>query len=71
MTNAPRRRDDLLAEMARRNITVTDLARTIGVTRQHLSSVLHGRTSLTKRVARDIARETTIPADVVADEVPA
>lgn len=69
MTN-PRRRSDLLAEMTRRNLTVTQLARTIGVSRNHLSQVLHGHEPMTERVSRGILRKTDIPAEIVA-EVPA
>ena len=53
--------DGLRAEFVRRRITVTEVARRCGISRGHLSDVLHGRKSMTDRLARDIAFATGIP----------
>ena len=57
------------AEMVNQGLTVTRAAKLIGISRQHLSAAINGRSPMTKRVARDIARETTIPADLVREAV--
>ena len=51
-------------EMVDQGLTITRVAKLIGISRQHLSAALNGRTPLTPRLARDISR-------VLADEVPA
>ena len=49
------------AEMVNQGLTVTRAAKLIGISRQHLSAAINGRTPLTPRLARDIER-------VLADE---
>lgn len=57
--------DHLRAEFERRRLTVTEVARRTGVSREHLSDVLWGRKRLTERLARDISLGTRIPLRIV------
>jgi transcriptional regulator with XRE-family HTH domain len=60
--------NDLMAEFVRRGLTQTTVARRVGISRGHLSDVLHGRRGMTERLARDIARATGIAmSDFVPD----
>lgn len=59
--------DNLRAEMARRGISVTDLASKIGVSKQTLYRKLHGQSPLSLHEARSI-REV-LGVDITLDDL--
>lgn len=68
-TGSKRKRLDLKAEFARRDLEVTEVAKRVGISRGHLSDVLHGRQGMTERLARDISLRTGIPMATVEPEL--
>lgn len=57
--------DDLRAELERRRLTVTEVARRCGVSRNHLSEVLWGRRRMSETLAKLMAYKTSIPLSVI------
>lgn len=68
MVLPPRKMSDLRAAFVRKNLSVTTVAQRVGISRGHLSDVLHGRARMTERLARNISMATTIPLSVVLGE---
>ncbi len=56
---------ELKAQIVRKGLSQTEVARRIGVSPQHLNAVLNGYEPLTERTARDIAFATGLPLSVV------
>lgn len=52
--------------LVNRGISVTDLAARLGLTRQHVASVLNGKVPLTQGVASAIARELDLGLEEAA-----
>ena len=61
-------RYDLQAEFKRQGLLQKEVASRIGIHESHLSDVMHGRATLTRRLARDISRATGIPLAVILPE---
>lgn len=59
---------DLKAELVRRRLSVTEVARRCGVSRGHLSRVINGKAGLDDKLARDLAMATGIPKRVIQAE---
>ena len=57
----PAARRDLQAEFKRRGLLQKEVANRCDIHESHLSDVIHGRATLTLRLARDISRSTGIP----------
>ena len=55
----------LKIEFLKRGLTVREVARRVGCSRQHLSAVISGRVDLDDKLARDIALATGIPKVIV------
>lgn len=55
MTHKTKTREQVLAELDKAGTTVTDLAKEIGVPREAVSDLLHGRHKGRRGVAHDIA----------------
>jgi plasmid maintenance system antidote protein VapI len=68
-TGPKRKRPDLRAEFVLRGVTVTVVAERVGISRGHLSDILHGRAGMTERLARDISLRTGIPMTTVEPEL--
>lgn len=49
--------------LVNQGLTVTDLAARLGITRQHLASVLNGKVPLTRELASAIARDLGLGLD--------
>ena len=61
----------LKIEFLKRGLTVAEVARRVGCSRQHLSGVISGRAELDDKLARDIALATGIPKVIVrGPEIP-
>jgi len=67
-TNPARKRKDLQAAFVLKSLTVTVVADRVGISRGHLSDILHGRRGMTDRLARALSLSTGIPlADVLPE----
>lgn len=63
MATAPKRGLELKLEIIRMGLTVTEVARRIGVSRYHLGRLLGGRVEMTDKLARDLAMALRIPKE--------
>ena len=66
MKNGRRPRNDLKAKLVAAGISQVELGRRLGLS-THLNAVLNGRYPLTKRLAREIARELDMPVQEVME----
>jgi len=62
----------LKIEFLKRGLAVSEVARRVGCSRQHLSRVISGRAELDDKLARDIALATGIPKVIIlgSPEIP-
>ena len=64
--NGRRPRNDLKARLVALGIRQQELAERLGLS-NHLNAVLNGRAPLTRRLARELARELDMPVEEVME----